>query len=113
MGNPQIPPETDVAVYAWMRSHGWQVATTRWQMDPETGFHIWEEETLQLGRSHALWVAETMVGHLKAEELVEVLNRESVAEYIRISFKVRIEERGAGYRVPIVPRRSGEFKREE
>lgn len=113
MGNPAIPPEIDVGISTWMRSHGWQVTTARWEMDPETGFHIWQEEAPQVGRSHALWVAEPMVRHLKAEELIDVLNRERVAEEMRISFKVRIEERGAEYRVSIVPRRSGEFRRQE
>jgi len=42
-----------------------------------------------------------------------VLNSEGMAEEIRISFKVRIEERGDGYRVSIVPRRSGESRRQE
>ena len=44
-------------------------------------------------------------------QLVQVLERESVAEEIRINYKVRIEERGAGYRVSVVPRKSGEFRR--
>lgn len=96
-----------------MRSHGWDVALARWGMDPETEFHVWQEEEPQRGRSHALWIAESMVRHLSAEELVTVLNRERVAEDIRISFKVRIEERGAEYRVSVVPRRSGESRRQE
>jgi hypothetical protein len=50
---------------------------------------------------------------LSAEQLVGVLNREGVAEEIRISFKVRIEERGNEYRVSVVPRRSGESRRQE
>jgi hypothetical protein len=54
-----------------------------------------------------------MIRHLKPDELIEVLNREAVAEEIRISYKVRIEERGADYRVSVVPRRSGEFRRME
>jgi hypothetical protein len=54
-----------------------------------------------------------MVRQLKAEELIDVLNREKVAEDIRVSFKVLIEERGNGYRVSVVPRRSGEFKVQE
>jgi len=54
-----------------------------------------------------------MVRHLTPEELVAVLDRESVAEAIRISFKVRIEERGAEYRVSVVPRRSGEFRKQD
>jgi hypothetical protein len=54
-----------------------------------------------------------MVRSLSAEELVEVLDRESVAEEIRISYKVRIQERGDGYRVSVVPRRSGEYRQEQ
>ena len=110
MGNPAIPNEIDLAVSAWMRRHGWQVTTTWWQADPETGFHVWQEEAAQQGKSHALCVPETMVRELKAEELIDVLNRERIAEDIRASFKVLIEERGNEYRVSVVPRRSGEFK---
>ena len=64
-----------------------------------------------MGRSRALWIAEPMVRQLEPRELVEVLNKEGVAEELRISFKVRIEERGAEYRVSIVPRKSGDFRR--
>jgi hypothetical protein len=52
-----------------------------------------------------------MIRHLGPRELVAVLDREQVAEAIRVSFKVRIEERGAEYRVSVVPRRSGEIRR--
>jgi hypothetical protein len=93
-----------------MRDHGWVVHPARWEADPELGFHVWQEPEPQLGRSHALWVAEPMVRGLPAEELIEVLEREMVAEEIQISFKVRIQERGAGYRVSVVPRRSGEYR---
>jgi hypothetical protein len=110
LGSPEVPPETEAAVTAWMRSHGWNVAPARWVMDPEMGFHVWQEEEPPIGRSHALWVAESMVRHLRSEELVHVLNREGVAEDMRISFKIRIEERGDGYRVSVVPRRSGESR---
>ena len=65
-----------------------------------------------MGRPHALWVAESMVRRLEPQELIEALNQEGVAEELRISFKVRIEERGAEYRVSIVPRKSGEFRRQ-
>lgn len=75
------------------------------------GFHVWEEAH-PVGRSHALWVDEAMVRHLAPAQLVDVLHGEGVAEDIRINFKVRIEERGAEYRVSVVPRRSGEFRRE-
>jgi hypothetical protein len=111
--NPQVPPESDAAISAWMRDQGWNVAPARWEMDPETGFHVWQEDEPSIGRSHALWVAESMLRHLSAEQLVSVLNSEGMAEEIRISFKVRIEERGDGYRVSIVPRRSGESRRQE
>jgi hypothetical protein len=82
-------------------------------MDPELGFHVWQEDESRVGRSHALWIDESMPRHLSAEELVNVLNREGVAEEIRINFKVRIQERGAGYRISVVPRRSGESRRQE
>ena len=111
--NPQLPPETDAAIKEWMRSHGWKVASARWEIDPELGFHVWQEDEPQIGRSHALWVAESMPRRLSAEELVSVLNREGVAQEIRISFKVRIQERGDEYRVSPVPRRSGEARRQD
>ena len=74
------------------------------------GFYVWQEEVSSIGKVHALWLDEAMIRHLKAKELVQLLERESVAEEIRINYKVRIEERGAGYRVSVVPRRSGEFR---
>jgi hypothetical protein len=111
--NPQVPPETDTAIAAWMGNQGWTVAPARWEMDPETGFHVWQEDEPPIGRSHALWVAESMVRRLSATQLVEVLDDEGVAEEIRISYKIRIEERGDGYRVSMVPRRSGESRRQE
>lgn len=113
LGNPHVPPETNAAIAEWMRSHGWEVASARWETDPETGFFVWQEEEPQHGRSHALWVAESMVRHLSAEELIDVLNREKIADEIRISFKIRIQERGAEYRISVVPRRSGEWRRQE
>lgn len=73
---------------------------------------MWEAEARENGRAHALWIAETMVRRLTPEELVAVLNRERVFEDIRASFKVRIEERGEEYRVSVVPRKSGEFRRQ-
>jgi hypothetical protein len=100
LNNPPIPPETDSTISAWMRSHGWNVAAARWTMEPE-------------GKAHALWVADYMVRHLTPDELIKVLNQEAVAEDVRASFKVRIEERGAEYRVSPVPRRSGGFKKLE
>jgi hypothetical protein len=113
MEKPSVPRDSDVAVAAWLRSKGWDVGSARWETEPELGFYIWQEETPSIGRSHALWVSEPMVRHLTAEELVDVLNREGVAEDIRINFKVRIEERGAEYRVSVVPRKSGEFRRQD
>ena len=107
-----LPPESDEAVAHWMRSHGWDVSPAGWEQDPEAGFHVWQDEPTS-GRSHALWIAESMVGHLSPEELVDVLNREGVAEEIRINFRIRIEERGEEYRVSPVPRRSGESRRQE
>ena len=50
-----------------------------------------------------------MVRHLKPEQLIGVLDREEMAQETRITLKVRIEERGAEYRVSVVPRRSGEW----
>jgi hypothetical protein len=93
-----------------MRNQGWNVAPARWEMDPETGFFVWQDDP-SMGRSHALWVAEDMLRHLSAKQLIEVLNSERMAEEIRINFKVRIEERGDEYRVSVVPRRSGESRR--
>jgi hypothetical protein len=108
-----IPPETEAAVSAWMLSHGWQVTPGRWQKEPEMGFCVWQEQATSVGRSHGLWVDEAMMRRLRGDELVRVLNTERVAEEIRINFKVRIEERGDEYRVSVVPRRSGEFRRME
>ena len=110
---PQVPAESNEAVVAWMASQGWIVGLPRWEKDPETGFHVWQELEPSRGRSHALWVAEPMLRHLAAEELVRVLDIEGVAEAIRISFKARIEERGNEYRVSIVPRASGEWRRQQ
>ncbi|MEA2722772.1 MAG: hypothetical protein QOH59_543, partial [Gemmatimonadales bacterium] len=42
---------------------------------------------------------------------IGVLDSEEMAQEIRISLKVRIEERGAEYRISVVPRRSGEWPR--
>jgi hypothetical protein len=111
--HPQLPPETDAAVAEWMRSHGWNVGPSRWEMDPDSGFHVWQEDEPAVGRSHALWLAESIPRHLSAEDLISVLNGQDVAQEIRISFKVRIQERGEGYRISPVPRRSGEVRRQE
>ena len=77
------------------------------------GFYVWQEQMPPNGRSHALWVDEAIVRRLRPAELMDVLNREGLAEDIRINFRVRIEERGAEYRVSVVPRKSGEFRRLE
>jgi hypothetical protein len=96
-----------------MVQHGWKVGGARWETDPEMGFYVWQEDSTSVGRSHALWIDEAMVRHLSPEDLVNVLDREGVADEIQIDFKVRIQERGDGYRVSPVPRRSGEFRKEE
>ena len=110
---PPIPADIEAAVSAWMRGRGWRVHQVRWEVDdPNMGFYVWQEEAPSKG-VHALWLDEAMIRHLKPEELIQVLEREAVAEAIRISYKVRIEERGADYRVSVVPRKSGELKRME
>jgi enolase-phosphatase E1 len=111
--HPALPPETSAAVAHWMGRHRWRVTKADWQEELEAGFHVWEEEAPSDGRPHALWVEDSMVRKLSPEELVRVLDQEEVAGEIRISYKVRIEERGAEYRVSVVPRRSGEFRRQE
>ena len=111
--NPQVPPESDAAIVAWMGNHGWRVAPARWEMEPEEGFHVWQETGPTAGKSHALWIADSMVRHLSAEQLVAVLDSEGMADEIRISLKMRIQERGDGYRVSIVSRRSGEWRKQE
>ena len=94
-----------------MQRHGWPVSPPVWTEDPDAGFHVWQEDSPSVGRSHALWIEEAMIRHLAPDALLDVLEREQVAQAIRISFKVRIEERGAEYRVSVVPRRSGEIRR--
>ena len=111
-GPQDLPPGTDAAVAQWMRDHGWDAFPARWEVDPDSGFHVWQDEPA-VGRSHALWVAASMVRHLTPEQLVQVLNAEDVADEIRINFKVRIEQRGAEYRISPVPRSSGEQRRVE
>jgi hypothetical protein len=82
-----------------------------WQKEPEAGFFVWQEDGSAKGKSHALWISDSLALALDAEQLVGVLERQGLAEDIRVSFKVKIEERGAEYRVSIVPRRSGEFRK--
>jgi hypothetical protein len=108
--SPQVPPEIDAAVITWMLQHGWTVGPARWEMVTVAGFHVWQEDLVE-GRAHALWVAESMVRHLSAEQLITVLEDEDMAQEIRISLRVLIHERGAGYRVSVVPRRSGGWQR--
>jgi hypothetical protein len=96
-----------------MQRHGWPVSPPVWTTDPDAGFHVWQEDSASGGRAHALWVDDAMIRNLGPDALVEVLDGEQVADAIRISFKVRIEERGAEYRVSVVPRRSGEIGRVE
>jgi hypothetical protein len=105
--------ESDAAVAAWMRAHGWNVFPARREPDPDMVFYVWQEDEPSIGRSHAIWIDESMLSDLSADQLIQVLDREGVAEEIRINFKVRIQERGAEYRVSVVPRRSGEQRRLE
>ncbi len=111
--NSQVPAETDTAIIAWMAARGWKVASARREMEVDVGFHVWQEHKPTAGGSHALWISESMVKHLSAEQLVKVLNSEDMTEEIRISFKVSIRERGDEYRVLVVSRRSGEWPRQE
>lgn len=106
-------PESEAAVAAWMRGHGWNVFPARREQDPDLVFYVWQEDEPSIGRSHALWIDESMLSDLSAEQLVRVLDSEGVAAELRINFKVRIQERGAEYRVSVVPRRSGEQRRLE
>lgn len=76
--SPRLPPESDAAVSAWMRNQGWNVAPARWELDPESGFYVWQEAEPTIGRSHALWVAESMLRDLSADQLVGVLNSEDM-----------------------------------
>lgn len=85
----------------------------RWETESEAGFHVWQEHHPSAEGAHALWVSDAMVKHLSAEQLVRVLDREEMAQELRISLKIRIEERGDEYRVSVVPRSSGEWPRQE
>jgi hypothetical protein len=110
--NSRIPPETDAEVVRWMNGHGWKVGPAVRRQEPEGSFYVWQEDGGHV-TSHSLWVAEEMTSKLKADELISVFKRERLAEDIRISFRIRIEERGTEYRVSLVPRRSGEFRAQE
>jgi hypothetical protein len=104
----RLPTETDAAVSRWMRHHGWEAASTGYrELGPGRGFYAWEESKPESVRAHGLWIAESMGRQLPAAELLVVLEREGVAREIRINFRVRIEERGAEYRIALVPRHSG------
>jgi hypothetical protein len=82
-------------------------------MDHEVGFYVWQENERTAEGSHALWVSESMLRHLSAEQLVRVLNSEDMATDIRVSRKVRIEQRGDEYRISVVSRRSGGWRKPE
>lgn len=89
------------------------MAPARWRMEPEGGFHVWQETDTRPGRAHALWLSEAMIRHLSPERLIGVLDAEKIAEEIRISLMIRIEERGSEYRVSVVSRSSGEWPQQE
>lgn len=95
-----------------MKQHGWKVARARWVVEPESGFHVWDETGKSPGTSHALWVSDSMVRRLSAEQLIEVLDSLEMDQEIRISVRMRIEERGSEYRISVVSRRSGEWKQQ-
>jgi hypothetical protein len=111
--HPLVPADTDLAVTEWMRTLGWHVAPGRWHLDPDGGFHIWQETAPTSGGTHALWISESLIKRLSAPQVIEVLNGEDVANEIRISIKIRIQERGAEYRVSAVSRASGEWEKLE
>ena len=111
--NSRIHPDTDAEVVRWMNGHGWKVGAAVRHEEPEGGFYVWREDGGKEVNSHTLWVAETMVSKLGPQELIAVFKRERLAEDLRISFRIRIEERGTEYRVSLVPRRSGEFRVQE
>lgn len=95
-----------------MKQHGWTVAKARWVVEPESGFHVWQETGKLPGISHALWISESMVRRVPADKLIEVLDSLEMDQELRISVRMRIEERGSEYRVSVVSRRSGEWKQE-
>ena len=111
--NPKVPPKIETAIVAWMKQHGWTVAKARWEMETEGGFHVWQETGKSPGTAHALWVSESMVRNLSADKLIEVLDGQEMDQELRISLRMRIEERGSEYRISVVSRRSGEWKQEQ
>lgn len=98
---------------AWMKQHGWMVAKARWETEPESGFHVWQEIGRSPGTSHALWISESMVRKLSADQLIQALDSLEMDQEIRISMRMRIEERGSEYRISVVSRRSGEWKQQQ
>jgi hypothetical protein len=110
---PRVPPKTDMAMVAWMKQHGWTVAKAQWEMESEMGFHVWQETGKSHGTAHAVWVSDSMIRRLSADQLIAVLDKEEMDQEIRISIRMRIEERGSEYRISVVSRRSGEWKQEQ
>ena|SRR5918997_425041 len=110
--NPKVPPRTDTAIVGWMKQHGWTVAKARWETEQEGGFHVWQEIGKSPGTSHALWISDSMVRNLSADQLIQVLDGEEMDQELRISLRMRIEERGSEYRISVVSRRSGEWKQQ-
>ncbi len=111
--NRKVPSKIDAAIVAWMKHHGWTVAKARWETEAEGGFHVWQETGKSPGTSHALWISESMVRRFSADELIGVLDSLEMDQELRISTRMRIEERGSEYRISVVSRRSGEWKQEQ
>jgi len=110
---PKVPTKTDTAMVAWMKQHGWTAAKARWEMESEMGYHVWQETGKSPGTSHALWVSDPMIRRLSAQQLIEVLDKEEMDQELRISLRMKIEERGSEYRISVVSRRSGEWKQQQ
>jgi hypothetical protein len=98
---------------AWMKQHGWTVAKARFETEPESRFHVWQETGRSPGTAHSLWISESMVRNLSADQLIGVLDSLEMDQELRISLRMRIEERGSEYRISVVSRRSGEWKQEQ
>jgi hypothetical protein len=110
---PRVPPKTDTAIVAWMKQHGWTVSKAHLETESEIGFHAWQETDKSPGTAHALWVSDSMIRRLSAEQLIAVLEKEEMDQEIRISLRMKIEERGSEYRISVVSRRSGEWKQQQ
>jgi hypothetical protein len=110
---PKVPAKTDTAIVAWMKQHGWTAAKARWEMESEMGYHVWQETGKSPGTAHALWVSDPMIRRLSAEQLIGVLDQEEMDQELRISLRMKIEERGSEYRISVVSRRSGEWKQQQ